>query len=37
MGQSPPARACQQAVSAAFVLVAEPFKATARRGAEALG
>ena len=30
---SPPARACQQAASAAFALLVEPFRATARRGA----
>jgi hypothetical protein len=35
--RSPPARASQQAASAAFALLAEPFRATAHRRAEALG
>ena len=35
--RSPPARACQQAASAAFALLAEPFRTTARRRGESLG
>ena len=35
--RSPPARACQQAASAAFALLAEPFRTTARRRGEPLG